>query len=417
MVVEEIIEKHAEDAAFLWLQRDAAVREPHYSLADLARLDNRVEANIDGLRIAGDAGCEICKEQLVWEESGEVFTAAVLAFESGDEARIQEVLELGTSTYELSRGVISALGWIPHQKADKHIRKLLSSESPDFWRIGLAASSIHRKDPGQALVDAYKDNDSLLRARAFKAVGELGLINLASSLQYKLPAEEEKCQFACAWTLTLFGYEEAIPKLKTIALKGESHSEDATKIAVRRMQPSSASALIKEMSQSSEHIRKAVIGAGAGGDPATIPWLISLMEKDDIARVAGESFAMITGVDIAYDDLEGEWPESFEAGPTESPEDEEVAMDPDEDLPWPEPELIQKRWNQNKSNFQTGKRYLLGKPITPEWCQQILREGKQRQRAAAAIELAMLSPGVPLFEVRAPGFRQKQILAIKTNNV
>jgi len=55
MVVEEIIEKHAEDTAYLWLQRDAAVREPHYSLADLARLDNRVEANIDGLRIAGDA--------------------------------------------------------------------------------------------------------------------------------------------------------------------------------------------------------------------------------------------------------------------------------------------------------------------------------------------------------------------------
>ena len=417
MVVEEIIEKHAEDAAFLWLQRDAAVREPHYSLADLARLDNRVEANIDGLRIAGDAGWKICKEQLVWEESGEVFAAAVLAFESGDEARIQEVLELGTSTYELSRGVISALGWIPHQKADKHIAKLLSSESPDLRRIGLAASSIHRKDPGQALVDAYKDENPLLRARAFKAVGELGRINLASSLQYKLPAEEEKCQFACAWTLAIFGYEGAIAKLKTIALKDESHSEDATKIAVRRMQPSSASALIKEMSQSTEHIRKAVIGAGAGGDPATVPWLISLMEKDEIARVAGESFSTITGVDIAYDDLEGEWPEGFEAGPTESPEDEEVAMDPDEDLPWPEPELIQKRWNHNKSNFQTGKRYLLGKPITPEWCQQVLREGKQRQRAAAAIELAMLSPGVPLFEVRAPGFRQKQMLTIRNENV
>jgi len=41
-----IVGQHAEDAAFFWLQRDAAVREPHYSLADLAKLDNRVEANI-----------------------------------------------------------------------------------------------------------------------------------------------------------------------------------------------------------------------------------------------------------------------------------------------------------------------------------------------------------------------------------
>ena len=416
MVIKPIIDQHAEEAAFLWLQRDAAVGEPHYFLVDLAELDNRVEAHIDGLRIAGDAGWEICKEQLKWEEPGEVFTAAVLAFESGDEARIAEVLEFGISTYELSRGVISALGWMPHQNAERHITKLLASESPDLRRIGLAASTIHRKDPGQALGDANKDENFLLRARAFKAVGELGRINLASSLQYKLPGEEDKSQFTCAWTLALFGDEAAIPKLQTIALNDQSHSEDATKMAVRRMQPSSATSWIKEISQSSDHIRKAAIGAGAGGDPVTIPWLISLMDKDDVSRVAGESFSMITGIDIAYDDLEGEWPEGYEAGPTESPEDEDVATDPDEDLPWPELELIEEWWNKNKNNFQTGRRYLLGKPITPEWCQQVIREGKQRQRAAAAIELSMLSPGTPLFEVRAPGFRQKQILAVKTAN-
>ena len=56
------------------------------------------------------------------------------------------------------------------------------------------------------------------------------------------------------------------------------------------------------------------------------------MEVPELARVAGEAFTMITGVDIAYEDLEGEWPEDFEAGPTESPEDEDVEMDPDEDL-------------------------------------------------------------------------------------
>lgn len=45
-----IIDQHAEGAAFLWLLRDAAVAAPHYSLKDLAGLDNRVEAHLDGLR-------------------------------------------------------------------------------------------------------------------------------------------------------------------------------------------------------------------------------------------------------------------------------------------------------------------------------------------------------------------------------
>lgn len=154
-------------------------------------------------------------------------------------------------------------------------------------------------------------------------------------------------------------------------------------------------------------------GYGAMGDPMSVPWLIQMLKVPELARVAGESFTMITGVDIAYEDLEGEWPEGFEAGPTENAEDEDVEMDSDEDLAWPEPELIQEWWSKNKTNFRDGTRYLYGKPISEQQCQQVLRYGYQRQRAAAAIELAMMRPGQPLFEVRAPGFRQQKLLGLK----
>jgi uncharacterized protein (TIGR02270 family) len=88
-------------------------------------------------------------------------------------------------------------------------------------------------------------------------------------------------------------------------------------------------------------------------------------------------------------------------------------MDPDEHLPWPDPELIAKWWRQHQGEFQKGVRYLLGKPISVECCQQVLRAGRQRQRAAAAIELAIRQPGQPLFNVAAPGFRQQQILGLR----
>jgi len=41
-VIESIVEEHAEEAAFLWILRDAAVQAPHYSLNDLADSDERV---------------------------------------------------------------------------------------------------------------------------------------------------------------------------------------------------------------------------------------------------------------------------------------------------------------------------------------------------------------------------------------
>ena len=87
-VIPIVIQQHAEEAAILWLRRDHAVGEPHYSLADLAKLDDQLEAHIDGLRIAGDDGWEICQQELSWEEPGEVFAAAVLALESGNAERI-----------------------------------------------------------------------------------------------------------------------------------------------------------------------------------------------------------------------------------------------------------------------------------------------------------------------------------------
>ena len=76
--------------------------------------------------------------------------------------------------------------------------------------------------------------------------------------------------------------------------------------------------------------------AGAIGDPVIMPWIMEQMHNPEMARVAGEAFTSITGVDIAYNDLEGELRENFEAGPNDNPEDENVAMDPDEKmfLPW-----------------------------------------------------------------------------------
>jgi len=45
MIIEDIVSQHAEEAAFLWLLRDGAVRAPHYNLKDLADLEERVDCS------------------------------------------------------------------------------------------------------------------------------------------------------------------------------------------------------------------------------------------------------------------------------------------------------------------------------------------------------------------------------------
>lgn len=406
-----VLSQHAESSAFLWLLRRAAVSQPHYRLQDLAKLDDQLDAHLDGLRTHGESGWGIVSEALLLREPGEVFTAALVAFESGLQDCIHAVLGVAVGGPGLEAAVISSLGWLPFTHAQRHLTSLF--DAPDHSMIGLAGSVIHRADPGPVLSAAVAGNDDRLMARALRAIGELGRLDLVAIAKRSLKADDGDVLFSAAWsTALLSGNPEALSALAAVAQSDSRHRERALQTAMRRAGLGAAKVWLRRLAQEAATLRLAVQGAGAIGDPAEIPWLIDQMHTPELARVAGESFTTITGVDIVYQDLEGERPDGFESGPTEDPADENVQMDADENLPWPDPGLIQKWWASNRHSFQPGTRYLIGKPITIDWCKQVLRIGRQRQRAAAALELAMRQPGTPLFEVRAPGFRQKRLLGI-----
>ena len=112
-VLLDIVEQHAEEAAFLWLLRDKAVDAPHYAPRHLARLEERVEAHLDGLRVAGEVGFEIATAELDRHpEMGELFAVSVLALESGDPARLAPLLEVARAAPEARRGLFGAIGWV-----------------------------------------------------------------------------------------------------------------------------------------------------------------------------------------------------------------------------------------------------------------------------------------------------------------
>ena len=63
--------------------------------------------------------------------------------------------------------------------------------------------------------------------------------------------------------------------------------------------------------------------------------------------------------------------------------------------------------------LKRGTRHLLGKPMTLEWLEHVLKAGSQPARAAAALELSLRQPRRPVFEVRAPGFLQRRALTAR----
>nr|WP_319490553.1 TIGR02270 family protein [uncultured Desulfobacter sp.] len=417
MIIPEIVLQHVEEVAFLWLLRHYAVGEPHYDLSDLAHLDDRIDAHIDGLRIAGNAGWEIAKENLTFEESGEVFTASILALDEliiGKTDRFDAVLQCIDVDPLLCNGLVSAMGWYRFEEIEPIVSTFASEGRPFLQRCAIAACAIHRKDPGALLLKGLTHEDPFVRSRALKAVGELGRQDLLSDLKNHIEDDDPDCRWQAAWATGLFKDRQSLPTLFSVAENGGEHADEACAMAVRVMNPAESYPWLNMLMAVPGLARIAVKGSGAMGNPGNIPILLQMMEDPDLARLAGEAVAMITGVDLAYEDLDKEVPEGFETGPSEDPEDDNVDLDPDEDLPWPDPVMVGQWWNENKNRFQPNTRYLAGRPLESKHLIHVLKTGYQRQRMAAAVELAMIHPGMPLFEVRAPGKRQKSQL--RTSN-
>ena len=411
MMILKVIAHHAEEGSFLWLLRRAAACAPHYTLKYLSRLDERVEAHLDGLRIAADEGWRLVVEELGWKEAGEFFVAALLAFESGKADRIEKVLTTVAGAPEGVPGVASALGWLSIVQAKPHITRLLGDPDPVRRLIGLSASAIHRHQPGAALGKALIDPDLRLRARGLKAAGELGRTELIPALRQNLKGEDLACRFWSAWSLLLLSNDPmGISAMRTLAETPSRFSERAAAMYARRAEPAAVKEWYRKQPVKPPKVRLAIASAAALGEIDAIPWLIGLMPQLPLSRLAGEAFTTITGADLALLDLENKPPKDFQSGPTDSPADEDVSMDPDDNLPFPNPQKVAGWWSKNQSRFAPGTRYLLGQPMEIASLGEVLRIGKQRQRAAAAIELSMRQPGTPLFETRMPGFRQRQLL-------
>ena len=77
-MITTILDQHAEEAAFLAGLRSYAVGAPHYDLAHLGDLDERIEAHLDGLRIAGLKGLHLLLEQLTPHAQGELFALSLI---------------------------------------------------------------------------------------------------------------------------------------------------------------------------------------------------------------------------------------------------------------------------------------------------------------------------------------------------
>jgi uncharacterized protein (TIGR02270 family) len=397
-----------EDTPYLWLAREATARESNPRLFDLARHDERLAAYLDLMHVHR---MSIPLDELTKSTPADVFASASLALTAPDRVDFDTVADAGLPAASLS-SIVAALAWAERRVAGLVTERLARATTPQLRAIAIATLGARRSDPGQALAPTLADPSPLVRARAYRTSGLLGRADLMSHLRPGLADEDPECRFWSAWTAARMGAGgEPLRVLADIAWNNHPRAVRAIDILLRRLDVPQASAWLREFAKLPGRQRDLIRATGVIGDPLYIPWLIERMADLPTARLAGEAFSMITGLDLAYRDLDRRPPADFQSGPNDDPEDEDVELDEDENLPWPDQAKIGQWWTANRARFTPGTPYFLGAPkASADWL-EALSDAFQRQRHAAALELAIRQPDKAMFEVRARGRLQRQMIA------
>jgi len=412
----------AQQAAFLWIARRFVARSSTVTFDALATLDARVSSIVSALSKRPGLAERFLADEPPSFTSGHAFVTAAVALRTGSFDVFDALVARLADQDELLSPLASALAWLEYEEVHSWVKHLLASPAPTTVRLGLMAAVAHRVHPGPALERALAAEDPRLRGSALEAVGRLGAKESAVQLRPALEDEDAVCRFWAAWSVVRFGDGAGIPVLGRFAVDNGVLAKPACDLALRALEPDRAVRTHARLASLTSDPRLGVIAAGIIGDPALADWLLAQMESPPLARLAGAAFCLMTGRDLRRDDLDADYPpdapaaEEAMAGLPDGDEvqaqlapytnDDLLADESDDALAWPDLVKLGRWWNSNRNAFAPGTRYLSGLPIRQVEMFHVWRTGNQQQRAAAALELALLDPQKPAMDVTAPAHRQ-----------
>jgi uncharacterized protein (TIGR02270 family) len=143
-LLKQVVEKHLQELGFLWRLREGALRSPDFMARDVKRLDSRLEAHLDGLRIAAATDLAAVAAHLTGDDPWAVLAAAVtlLQLETPDAAN-EVVQALRKAEPEQIDSWRRALLCGPIEFIEEQLREAAASAPPHIAAAALEALLYH----------------------------------------------------------------------------------------------------------------------------------------------------------------------------------------------------------------------------------------------------------------------------------
>lgn len=319
----DILEEHLEELAFLWGQRQRALRDPDYTLRSFSDLEGRIEAHLRGVLVAGEQSLPLLEGELSSDDELVVFASAFSLLHSRVPSSASLVFDAfrGAQGNKLA-GLRQALSHGPIDQLEGRIGSLHLSAAPAVAIAAAEALAFHaalRATAGE-IARFLGDGEPGVRVSGWRLTGYLGLAldpkTYAAAVRDEGGSVRRAALEAGAWCgepgILAVGRKLAespalddLDPLWLLAVLGGP--EDLGRMA--------AIAGARELGPARFRL------VGAYGHPALVDQLLEALADPDpaTAYVAGVAFSKITGYDIESDTrtalppADGSEPDEFEA--------------------------------------------------------------------------------------------------------
>lgn len=409
----DVLEEHLDEASFLWSQWERALVSCLHELSDIAELEERLLAHVDGLVIGGEtAVSELLLPGLETDEPERISASALALLSLPGKRELEETLGVLDSGDEVQRaGLARALELSEREGLKAVLLKRLTAEDPALQAVAFQVLAfrgalpqekrtqwIYQDEPAR-VVAALRDPRPLPRELVQSVLPPL-LVDPRPGVREAAIVSGLVSGARAAWKACRKVAEEGGGGrglcLALLALGGEE--QDAQWLA----------GLLRQESSRADVLWALGFSGHALAAEACLEW----MSDVKTAALAGEAFSAITGLK-----LEGE----FRLPPKEDEDalvpleqenlDVDLVPGPEASLPVPLREPVERWWQKARKDFARGSRFLRGKKLDAGGLLEALGSEPMRRRPLLALEMAIRSRGTHLIQTRAFTRRQRAELS------
>jgi uncharacterized protein (TIGR02270 family) len=409
----DLVEESLDEAEFLWRVWERELDSPARDLAAVTFwVEDRLHGAIEGLRAGGEGAIVGLLGPALDAESPFRVTAAAHALAAEGGARAVEALAAAVDGADEAKqaGLARAIQLASSPPASR-LQSALYSRGDAGRALLLDALAFQQRNPGAAALEAaWGAHHPLARAAAWRAARHLPPAvgaRLGGPMADALAAPELVVRDAAAESGLILGLPAAWARsLELAQVPGPAGCRARLLVALvgtERDHPVLLAALADEASR-----HDALFALGFAGTRAAAEACVQAATIPPLARVAAESFAAITGVDLEGERLvAAPAPPADEAIPFEADDlDADLRPSPDDALPLPDAPGLARWWERQRGRFAAGQRYLGGQSSRAAALQAALQWGPMRRRHALALELSIRTGGRHQLQTR--GFAREQ---------